>query len=141
MHSGLEAAGNSVKLRLDAFGKSVMRAMSRRLMETMMKKIFAPIALALLVAAPGAAFAAGATPAPATKPVAAAAATTAAKDQSITGMVKSFDLKGHVLTLDNGIAYKLPIDFKDPGLKNGAKVTVLWHMVGKDYDATKVMLG
>lgn len=102
-----------------------------------MKKIFAPIALALLVAAPGAAFAAGATPAPVAKPAVAATTT----DQSTTGMVKSFDLKTNMLTLDNGIAYKLPIGFKDPGLKNGAKVTVLWHMIGNDHDASKVTLG
>jgi len=101
-----------------------------------MRKLYASLALALLVAAPGAAFAATTT-APAMKPAASAMAAPA----SISGTVKAFDLSKHTLTLDNGIAYKLPADFKDPGLKDGAKVTVQWQMNGADYDATSVKLG
>ena len=100
-----------------------------------MRKFFAPIALALIVAAPGAAFAASTTT-PAAKPAVAAMAAS----QSIAGVVKSFDLKTHMLTLESGIAYKLPADFKDPGLKTGSKVTVDWKMNGTEYDATSVKL-
>lgn len=103
-----------------------------------MRKFIAPIAIALLAAAPGAAFAAGAV-APAT--TAMKPAVTATADQTISGVVKAFDLKAHTLTLDSGIAYMLPADFKDPGLKAGSKVTVKWHMDGKNYDATQVTIG
>ena len=56
------------------------------------------------------------------------------------GAIKAFDLKAMTLTLDNGIAYKLPAGFKDPGLKIGEKVTVAWDMVGKDHVASAVTI-
>ena len=102
-----------------------------------MRKILIPFALALIAGSSGMAFAAG-TAAPAVKP---AATSSMATPQSIGGKVKSFDLKTHTLTLDNGIAYTLPATFKDPGLKAGEKVTVQWKMNGKAYDATSVKLG
>jgi hypothetical protein len=55
--------------------------------------------------------------------------------------VKSFDLAKHTLTLDNGVTYVLPATFKDPGLKNGGKVTLKWHMKGTEYDADSVTMG
>lgn len=103
-----------------------------------MRKIIVPAVLALIVGTSGMAFAATTTPmAPAIKaPVAATAA-----PQSISSTVKAFDLKGHSLTLANGIVYKLPATFKDPGLKAGSKVTVKWQQNGKEYDASSVTLG
>ena len=102
-----------------------------------MRNFLIPAAIALMVGTSGVAFAASTTAAaPAAKPAASATA-----DQSISGMVKAFDLKTHSLTLDNGVAYVLPATFKDPGLKIGEKVTVKWHMNGKAYDATTVTIG
>ncbi|HWU17202.1 MAG TPA: DUF1344 domain-containing protein [Devosia sp.] len=102
-----------------------------------MRKIIVPAVLALLVGTSGMAFAANYS-APAAKP---AATATMAAPQSITSTVKAFDLKSHTLTLANGIAYKLPATFKDPGLKAGSKVTVKWQQNGKEYDASSVTLG
>lgn len=103
-----------------------------------MRKILIPVALALIAGSSGMAFAAGTAATPAAKP---AAVSSAATPQSIGGTVKSFDMKTHMLTLDNGIAYTLPSTFKDPGIKVGQKVTVQWKMNGKAYDATSVKLG
>lgn len=86
-----------------------------------MRKILVPVALALVMG--GSSFAFAATP------------------QAISGTVKSFDLKAHTLILDNGITYTLPATFKDPGLKAGAKVKVMWEMNGKAYQADSVSLG
>ncbi len=55
-----------------------------------------------------------------------------------TGKIKSFDMKTHELKLDNGIVYKLPATFKDPGLKAGEKVAVSWEMKAGQHDATTV---
>lgn len=104
-------------------------------METIMRKLLTTIAIALTLAAPGAAFAAS-TAAPAIKPM----ATTPAA-QSAIGTVKAFDLKAHTLTLSDGKVYQLPATFKDPGLKVGNKITVHWKMDGAKYDATSVTLG
>lgn len=104
-------------------------------METIMRRYIAPILIALVAAAPGAAFAASAVT-PAAKP-----AVTAPADQTISGMVKAFDLKAHTLTLADGKIYQLPATFKDPGLKAGEKVTVHWKMNGTAYEATSVTIG
>jgi Cu/Ag efflux protein CusF len=104
-------------------------------MEIIMRKYLAPLLIALAVAAPGAAFAAG-TMAPAAKPAAATQA-----DQTISGTVKAFDLKAQTLTLADGMVYQLPATFKDPGLKNGEKVTVHWKMNGTAHEATNVTIG
>ena len=104
-------------------------------METIMRRYIAPILIALVAAAPGAAFAASAVT-PAAKP-----AVTAPADQTISGMVKAFDLKAHTLTLEDGKIYTLPATFKDPGLKAGEKVTVHWKMNGSAYEATSVTIG
>lgn len=55
-----------------------------------------------------------------------------------TGAIKAIDSKAMTITLDNGIAYKLPAGFKLAGLKVGEKVAVTWTMKGTEYDATKV---
>ena len=79
-------------------------------------------------------------------PVAAAAlvltsfAAVAATDTMTTGAIKSFDMAKHVVVLDNGVSYALPVAFKDPGLKVGEKITVGWVMNGKIYQADKVTI-
>ena len=55
-------------------------------------------------------------------------------------MVKSFDMTKHTLTLADGTIYQLPAGFKDPGLKAGAKVAVIWDMIGSDHKASAVTL-
>lgn len=100
-----------------------------------MRKFVAPLLVALVAAAPGAAFAAS-TAMPAAKP-----AVTSQAEQSISGTVKSFDLKAHTLTLADGKVYQLPATFKDPGLKAGEKVTVHWKMNGTTYEASSVTIG
>lgn len=100
-----------------------------------MRKLATSVVIALLAVAPGAAFAAT-TVAPVPKPAAAATI-----GQSISGTVKAFDAKAHTLTLADGKVYHLPVNFRDPGLKAGAKVTVQWKMDGANYDATSVSLG
>ena len=100
-----------------------------------MRKFVTPLLIALVAAAPGAAFAAT-TAMPAAKP-----AVTSQADQSISGTVKAFDLKAHTLTLADGKIYQLPVAFKDPGLKAGEKVTVHWKMNGTSYEATNVTIG
>ncbi|MCB2125338.1 MAG: DUF1344 domain-containing protein [Rhodobacteraceae bacterium] len=47
--------------------------------------------------------------------------------ETTTAMIKSFDMKAHTLTLEDGTIYMLPGVFKDPGLKIGEKVSVLWN--------------
>lgn len=100
-----------------------------------MRKFVTQLLIALVAAAPGAAFAAT-TAMPAAKP-----AVTSQADQSISGTVKAFDLKAHTLTLADGKIYQLPATFKDPGLKAGEKVTVHWKMNGTAYEATNVTIG
>ncbi|ODT83856.1 MAG: hypothetical protein ABS76_02825 [Pelagibacterium sp. SCN 64-44] len=99
-----------------------------------MRKYIVPALVALTVALPGAAFAASttATPAP-------AAATTSA-DQMISGTVKSFDLKARTLVLADGKSYELPVNFKDPGLKIGEKVTVHWKQSGTMNEVTSLTI-
>jgi Cu/Ag efflux protein CusF len=59
--------------------------------------------------------------------VTALGATSAAyASETTTGMIKSFDMKARTLTLEDGTIYMLPGAFKDPGLKVGEKVSVLW---------------
>tara|TARA_R110002020_G_scaffold60594_12_gene164011 strand:+ start:1570 stop:1881 length:312 start_codon:yes stop_codon:yes gene_type:complete len=103
-----------------------------------MRKIIASALIALLVAAPGAAFAASATTNATAKP---AAASAMAAPQTIASTVKAFDLKTHKLTLANGVSYVLPANFKDPGLKVGEKVSVKYQMNGKAFDVTSVTIG
>lgn len=57
-----------------------------------------------------------------------------------TGVIKSVDMKAHTLTLADGTVYHLSAKFKDPGLKAGEKVSVLWDMKGKDHEASKVTI-
>ena len=79
-------------------------------------------------------------PAAAAALIASSFAAVAATDTMTAGSVKSFDLAKHVLVLDNGISYKLPATFKDPGLKVGEKVSVGWVLKGKVHQADKVSI-
>lgn len=57
-----------------------------------------------------------------------------------TGTIKSMDMTAHSITLEDGTVYMLPLGFKDPGLKVGEKVSVVWDMVGQAHDATAVTI-
>lgn len=45
------------------------------------------------------------------------------------GVIKSLDMKTHMVTLADGSSYMLPKDVK--GLKVGEKVAVVWQLNGK----------
>ncbi|MGB6117658.1 MAG: DUF1344 domain-containing protein [Mesorhizobium sp.] len=83
-----------------------------------MRISIAPIALAAVIAAAPLAFAA----------------------QSSTGLIKAFDAKMHSVTLQDGTTYKLPANFKDPGLKAGQKIQVNWNKNGADHEASSVKI-
>ncbi|QDZ10655.1 DUF1344 domain-containing protein [Devosia ginsengisoli] len=93
-----------------------------------MRKFIIPAFIALLVAAPGAAFAATAAPA-------------ATGDQTMAGTVKFFSTTARSLELADGSWYYLPIGFKAPDLKAGDKVTVHWKMDGTAHDVTAIDVG
>ena len=97
-----------------------------------MRKYIVPVFLALLAAAPGAAFAASTTPAP---------SAAAQADQTVKGTIKTVDMIARSLVLSDGSRYFLPIGFKDPGLKAGEKVTVHWKANGSAHDVTGVTIG
>jgi Cu/Ag efflux protein CusF len=54
------------------------------------------------------------------------------------GTIKSIDAKALSVTLDNGSVYVLPAGFKADSLKVGEKVTIVWDMNGKAYEAETV---
>ncbi|MDO8985331.1 DUF1344 domain-containing protein [Cypionkella sp.] len=56
------------------------------------------------------------------------------------GVIKSLDMKTHTITLADGTAYMLPKGFKDPGLKVGEKVAVVWDLKGKIHEASAVSI-
>ncbi|MEZ5886555.1 MAG: DUF1344 domain-containing protein [Paracoccaceae bacterium] len=56
------------------------------------------------------------------------------------GTIKAMDMAKHTITLADGTVYYLPANFKDPGLKVGEKVSVVWDMKGTDHDATAVTI-
>lgn len=93
-----------------------------------MRKFIVPVVIALLAAAPGAAFAATAT----------AAAT---GEQTASGTVKFFSTTARSLELADGSWYYLPIGFEAPDLKTGDKVTVHWKMDGSAHDVTAIDVG
>jgi hypothetical protein len=72
--------------------------------------------------------------------VALLAAPMAFASTTTNGTVKSIDTKTMTLILDNGIAYRLPENFKNPGLKPGEKVAVIWDMSGANHNAKSVTL-
>ena len=57
---------------------------------------------------------------------------------STTGQIKALDMTASTVTLDNGIAYSLPVNFKDPGLKVGEKVQISWNIKDGKHMATRV---
>ncbi|MDZ4393702.1 DUF1344 domain-containing protein [Cypionkella sp.] len=56
------------------------------------------------------------------------------------GVIKSLDMKTNTITLADGTAYTLPKGFKDPGLKVGEKIAVVWDLKGGVYEATAVSI-
>jgi Protein of unknown function (DUF1344) len=60
--------------------------------------------------------------------------------QQATGTVKSIDMNAMTLTLSDGTTYRLPANFKDPGLKPGERVQVSWNMQNGQHDATSVTI-
>ena len=60
--------------------------------------------------------------------------------ETATGAIKSFDIKANTLTLANGAVYYLPSGFKDPGFKNGEKVSVVWEMKDGKHQASSVTI-
>jgi hypothetical protein len=54
------------------------------------------------------------------------------------GTIKALDMKAHTITLADGSAYMLPATFKDPGLKVGEKVAVVWELKGTTHEASAV---
>jgi Cu/Ag efflux protein CusF len=63
-----------------------------------------------------------------------------ASDTTTTGVIKAVDLKAMTLTLEDGVVYTLPADFKDPGLKAGEKVTIAWKMANTKHAADTVTI-
>ncbi|PTW57526.1 uncharacterized protein DUF1344 [Breoghania corrubedonensis] len=57
-----------------------------------------------------------------------ASATTAFAAQTTTGTVKAFNHKSMTLTLKDGVKYRLPAGWKNPGLKTGEKVAVTYDV-------------
>lgn len=72
--------------------------------------------------------------------VAASLALAGAAHASVTthGHIKSVDMKAHTVTLADGTVYQMPANYKDPGLKAGDKVAILWDMKGTAHDATSI---
>ena len=42
--------------------------------------------------------------------------------------------------LDNGVTYRLPPGFKDPGIKTGEKVNLSWEMKNGQHSVDKVTI-
>ena len=68
------------------------------------------------------------------------AASVAFASTTSVGVIKAMDAKTHSLTLADGTVYMLPSKFKDPGLKVGEKVSIVWDMKGTAHDATAVTI-
>jgi opacity protein-like surface antigen len=60
--------------------------------------------------------------------------------QHTDGTIKTFDAKAMSLTLNDGTAFVLSKKFKDPGLKVGEKVSVMWDMSGTNKVAESVKI-
>lgn len=84
-----------------------------------MRKLVVPAAAAAILATSALAFAAA---------------------QHTDGTIKTFDSKAMSLTLADGTSFMLPKHFKNPGLKAGEKVSVMWDMSGKNKVAETVKL-
>ena len=56
-----------------------------------------------------------------------AASSLAFAAQTVTGTVKSYSAKAHTIALEDGTIYMVPKKFKNPGLKPGTKVSIVWE--------------
>lgn len=72
--------------------------------------------------------------------VAIIAASGAMAATTTTGTIKSMDMAKHSITLADGTTYTLPKAFKDPGLKVGEKVAVMWDKKGALNEASEVTM-
>lgn len=54
------------------------------------------------------------------------------------GAIKAMDMKAMTVTLADGTTYKLPAGFKDPGLKVGEKISIVWDLKDKVNEASAV---
>ena len=77
---------------------------------------------------------------PAVVAAALAAAPFAFAAEVATGAIKSLDMQAGTLTLENGTTYTLPAGFKDPGLRKGEKVSVVWEMKDGKHEASAVTI-
>ncbi|PWK63863.1 DUF1344 domain-containing protein [Aminobacter sp. AP02] len=84
-----------------------------------MRKLLVPAAAVAVLATSGLAFAAA---------------------QHTDGTIKSVDMKAMSLTMADGTTFMLPKTFKDPGLKAGEKVSVMWDMSGTHKVAESVKM-
>ena len=82
-----------------------------------MRSAILPLALALSVVAGGVALA-----------------------DTATGVVKAYDSKTHMVTLEDGTMYKLTKAVHVKSLKAGEKVTVTFKMKGANNDASKIVV-
>ena len=57
---------------------------------------------------------------------------------STTGQIKALDMTAHTVTLSDGTVFQMPAGYKDPGLKVGDKVAIVWEMKGKAHEASSI---
>lgn len=125
MHSARDATAPENRL----FGASPLaRAVFT---ETIMRKYIVPVLLALVAAAPGAAFAASTAP----------AAASSAAEQTAKGVVKFYNTEARSLELEDGTWFFLPLDYKAPDVKVGQSVTVHWKPNGSAHDVMSIDIG
>lgn len=67
-----------------------------------------------------------------------AGASLALASTTTQGVIKTLDLMAHSITLADGSTFTLPQTFKDPGLKVGEKVAIVWDMKGVTHEASAV---
>ncbi|SHL34114.1 DUF1344 domain-containing protein [Roseibium suaedae] len=60
--------------------------------------------------------------------------------QTATGTVKSIDAKHKTITLSDGAVYHMPAKWKNPGLKQGAKVAVTFDKQNGANNASQVKM-
>jgi hypothetical protein len=98
-----------------------------------MRKSLLTAAIVTTLIAAGSAFAAQ-SPASSTSSTAStstSATSMKAPDMSATGMIKSYDSKTRMLTLDDGTKYKLGSKVNAKNIKNGETVTLTYHTTKK----------
>ena len=67
-----------------------------------------------------------------------ATASMAFASEQATGTIKAIDMKTHMLTLSDGMAYKLGKGVSEKGLKTGEKVELSYNTTNGTHTATSV---